>query len=55
MVFTGTPAGVGPIHPGDEIEATIQGIGTMRVAVRADGAAAVAAAGLGLRREGALS
>ena len=55
VVFTGTPEGVSPIEPGDEIEATIQGIGTMRVAVRADGAAEVAAAGLGLQREGALS
>jgi 2-keto-4-pentenoate hydratase/2-oxohepta-3-ene-1,7-dioic acid hydratase in catechol pathway len=55
VVFTGTPEGVSPIEAGDEIEATIQGIGTMRVAVRADGAAAVAAAGLGLHREGALS
>ena len=55
VVFTGTPEGVSPIEPGDEIEATIQGIGTMRVAVRAGGAAAVAAAGLGLQREGALS
>jgi 2-keto-4-pentenoate hydratase/2-oxohepta-3-ene-1,7-dioic acid hydratase in catechol pathway len=23
IVLTGTPAGVGPIHPGDELEATI--------------------------------
>jgi len=47
VVFTGTPAGVSPIDPGDEIVATIQGIGSMRVAVRADAAAtggAVAAA-----------
>jgi 2-keto-4-pentenoate hydratase/2-oxohepta-3-ene-1,7-dioic acid hydratase in catechol pathway len=42
VVFTGTPAGVSPIDPGDEIVATIQGIGSMRVAVRAD---AVATAG----------
>jgi 2-keto-4-pentenoate hydratase/2-oxohepta-3-ene-1,7-dioic acid hydratase in catechol pathway len=35
IVFTGTPAGVSPIDPGDEIVATIQGIGSMRVAVRA--------------------
>jgi len=35
IVFTGTPAGVSPIDPGDEIVATIQGIGSMCVAVRA--------------------
>ena len=45
VVFTGTPAGVSPIDPGDEIVATIQGIGSMRVAVRADAAATAGAAG----------
>jgi len=35
VVFTGTPEGVSPIEPGDEILATIQGIGSMRVPVRA--------------------
>ncbi len=30
---TGTPAGVGPINPGDSIRATIEGIGTLRVSV----------------------
>lgn len=39
IVFTGTPAGVSPIDPGDEIVATIQGIGSMRVAVYAADAA----------------
>ena len=43
VVFTGTPAGVSPIDPGDEIVATIQGIGSMRVAVRADAAATAGA------------
>jgi 2-keto-4-pentenoate hydratase/2-oxohepta-3-ene-1,7-dioic acid hydratase in catechol pathway len=43
VVFTGTPEGVSPIEPGDEILATIQGIGSMRVAVRADAALAPAA------------
>jgi 2-keto-4-pentenoate hydratase/2-oxohepta-3-ene-1,7-dioic acid hydratase in catechol pathway len=38
VVFTGTPEGVSPIEPGDEIAATIQRIGTMRVAVRSAGA-----------------
>ena len=43
VVFTGTPEGVSPIEPGDEILATIQGIGSMRVAVRAGAAQATAA------------
>jgi 2-keto-4-pentenoate hydratase/2-oxohepta-3-ene-1,7-dioic acid hydratase in catechol pathway len=36
LIFTGTPEGVSPIHPGDRIVATIAHIGTMAVAVRAD-------------------
>ena len=35
VIFTGTPEGVSPIEPGDEIVATIDKIGTMRVNVRA--------------------
>ena len=35
VIFTGTPEGVSPIQPGDEIRASIQGIGTMDVRVRA--------------------
>jgi 2,4-didehydro-3-deoxy-L-rhamnonate hydrolase len=34
MIFTGTPAGVGPIKHGDVIVAEIDGIGHMQVAVR---------------------
>jgi len=34
VIFTGTPEGVSPIQPGDEVRATIQGIGTMEVRVR---------------------
>jgi 2-keto-4-pentenoate hydratase/2-oxohepta-3-ene-1,7-dioic acid hydratase in catechol pathway len=30
---TGTPAGVGPIVPGDEVEFSVDGIGTMRLPV----------------------
>jgi len=30
IIFTGTPAGVGPISDGDTIEITIEGIGTLR-------------------------
>jgi len=35
VILTGTPEGVGPIAPGDVIDATIQRVGTMRVDVRA--------------------
>lgn len=35
LIYTGTPAGVGPIHPGDVITAGADGIGTMDVQVRA--------------------
>ncbi len=30
VIFTGTPAGVGPIRPGDTVEVRIQGIGILR-------------------------
>jgi len=33
LIYTGTPAGVGPVKAGDTIEATIAGIGTMKVKV----------------------
>ncbi len=33
LLFTGTPAGVGPIHPGDELLARIDALGEMRFAV----------------------
>jgi 2-keto-4-pentenoate hydratase/2-oxohepta-3-ene-1,7-dioic acid hydratase in catechol pathway len=35
VVLTGTPEGVSPIEPGDRVVATIEGIGTMDVIVRA--------------------
>jgi 2,4-diketo-3-deoxy-L-fuconate hydrolase len=35
VLLTGTPEGVGPIKAGDTIEASISGIGSMQVAVRA--------------------
>ena len=34
VVFTGTPAGVGPIRPGDTVTACVDKIGTMQVDVR---------------------
>jgi 2-keto-4-pentenoate hydratase/2-oxohepta-3-ene-1,7-dioic acid hydratase in catechol pathway len=33
VILTGTPQGVGPVKPGDVMVASIQGIGSMRVAV----------------------
>ncbi len=33
LVFTGTPDGVGPVQPGDEIEASVEGVGTLRAKV----------------------
>ena len=46
VIYTGTPEGVSPIDPGDEIVATIDRIGTMRVTVRApDGSALPAMSG----------
>jgi 2-keto-4-pentenoate hydratase/2-oxohepta-3-ene-1,7-dioic acid hydratase in catechol pathway len=35
LFLSGTPAGVGPLRPGDELTASIENIGTMRVKVRA--------------------
>ncbi|MCC7168151.1 MAG: fumarylacetoacetate hydrolase family protein [Rhodospirillales bacterium] len=34
LIYTGTPAGVGPVRAGDVIEAGIAGLGVMRIAVR---------------------
>ncbi len=33
LIFTGTPAGVGPVKPGDRISASVQGLGELRVEV----------------------
>jgi 2-keto-4-pentenoate hydratase/2-oxohepta-3-ene-1,7-dioic acid hydratase in catechol pathway len=30
VILTGTPSGVSPIHPGDLIEVTVEGLGTLR-------------------------
>lgn len=35
VILTGTPAGVGPLSPGDLVEITIEGLGTLRNPVRA--------------------
>lgn len=39
VIFTGTPEGVSPIQPGDEVSASIDRIGSMNVRVRAADAA----------------
>ncbi len=36
VIMTGTPSGVGPIRPGDEVEIEIEGIGVLRNPVVAD-------------------
>ena len=33
LIFTGTPAGVGPVGPGDEIEAGVDGLDVLRVTI----------------------
>jgi 2-keto-4-pentenoate hydratase/2-oxohepta-3-ene-1,7-dioic acid hydratase in catechol pathway len=36
LIITGTPAGIGPMQPGDEVEVRIEGIGRLRNSVIAD-------------------
>ena len=31
LIMTGTPAGIGPVWPGDELVGTVEGVGTVRV------------------------
>jgi fumarylpyruvate hydrolase len=33
LILTGTPAGVGPVVPGDRIDATIDGLGTLGITI----------------------
>jgi fumarylpyruvate hydrolase len=33
LIFTGTPAGVGPVAPGDVLEASIEGVGELSVTI----------------------
>jgi len=33
LIFTGTPEGVGPVRPGDTLEATLQSVGSLKVKV----------------------
>jgi 2-keto-4-pentenoate hydratase/2-oxohepta-3-ene-1,7-dioic acid hydratase in catechol pathway len=36
VILTGTPSGVGPLNPGDQVEVSIAGLGTLMHAVQAD-------------------
>lgn len=36
VILTGTPAGVGPLKPGDEVTVEIEGIGVLSIAVKND-------------------
>lgn len=36
LIFTGTPSGVGPLKPGDEVVVEIEGLGVLRNPVRAE-------------------
>lgn len=36
IIMTGTPAGVGPLQPGDTVEASIEGLGVLRNSVAAE-------------------
>jgi len=33
LIYTGTPSGVGPVLPGDDIEGYIQGVGTIKLSI----------------------
>jgi fumarylpyruvate hydrolase len=33
LIFTGTPAGVGPLVPGDTVAASVEGVGTLTVSI----------------------
>jgi fumarylpyruvate hydrolase len=35
LIFTGTPAGVGAVGPGDRLEGAIEGLGTLRITIGA--------------------
>ena len=33
LIYTGTPSGVGPVLPGDQIEGQIQGVGSISLVI----------------------
>lgn len=33
LIFTGTPEGVGPLHKGDHVEASIEGVGSLEITI----------------------
>jgi fumarylpyruvate hydrolase len=36
LIFTGTPAGVGPLRPGDHVEGSVEGVGTVSLTIKKD-------------------
>jgi 2-keto-4-pentenoate hydratase/2-oxohepta-3-ene-1,7-dioic acid hydratase in catechol pathway len=36
LIFTGTPSGVGPVDPGDLLEASLESVGSLKVSVKSD-------------------
>lgn len=40
VILTGTPAGIAPVYPGDTVEVSVEGIGTLRNGVAGAGTAA---------------
>ena len=36
LIFTGTPAGVGPLRPGDHVEGVVEGVGTVSLTIKKD-------------------
>jgi fumarylpyruvate hydrolase len=47
LIFTGTPAGVGPVEPGDELHGTIDGVGAISLRIGLRGNAGARSEGLG--------
>jgi len=33
VIYSGTPAGVGPVQPGDELHASVDGVGELKVRI----------------------
>ena len=50
LIYSGTPAGVGPVKPGDELHAGIDGVGELKVKIAARACEAVHATSAARRR-----
>ena len=33
LIYTGTPAGVGPVQPGDVLEGSVEGVGSLKITI----------------------